>query len=116
MRDKKPPNRKARIKAMFVTGTEGLQPYINAQSHYSEDFKNFLNGCLEMQPEKRALPEQLIQVSISIYLYLYIYIFISLKTKNIWILIPFFFSVAYLYQKSRTSEKDGKCIERNLFK
>jgi len=60
MADKRPPNRKARIKAMFLSATEGLKPYVEEQKHYSEQFKDLLNRCLEIDPAKRATPDELL--------------------------------------------------------
>jgi len=59
MMDKKPPHRKARIKAMFINATEGLAPYVNDHPKFSKDFKSFLKMCLIMDPEKRATADEL---------------------------------------------------------
>jgi len=62
MADKKPPHRKSRVKAMFISGTEGLAPYvIERQPHYSQEFSDFLLLCLNMDPSQRATTEQLLQ-------------------------------------------------------
>eukprot|EP01119_Soliformovum_irregulare_P019522 TRINITY_DN619_c0_g1_i1.p1 TRINITY_DN619_c0_g1~~TRINITY_DN619_c0_g1_i1.p1 ORF type:complete len:554 (+),score=199.42 TRINITY_DN619_c0_g1_i1:14-1675(+) len=61
MADKKPPHRKARIKAMFLSATEGLMPYVEEQTKYSEDFKNFLEKCLQVDPTLRSTPEDLLK-------------------------------------------------------
>jgi len=60
MADKQPPNRKARIKAMFTTATEGLIPYVFEQTKYSGVFKQFLYLCLQLDPEKRSNAEELL--------------------------------------------------------
>ncbi len=62
MYDTKPPNRKARIQAMFITATEGLAGYVVEHEKYSNQFKEFLLLCLKMNPEERAKPEELLQV------------------------------------------------------
>lgn len=60
MADKKPPNRKARLKAMFTTGTVGLLPYLE-ESKYSDLFKDFLRQCLQQDPSQRATAQDLLK-------------------------------------------------------
>jgi serine/threonine protein kinase len=46
---------------MFVTATDGLQAHVKEQT-YSNEFKDLLLKCLEIDPEKRWTPDQLLQV------------------------------------------------------
>jgi len=56
MADKRPPSRKSRIKAMFLTATEGLEDFVREHTKYSQEFKDFLLLCLKMDPSERASP------------------------------------------------------------
>ena len=47
---------------MFSNATEGLIPYVEQQTKYSSLFKNFLEICLQMDPEKRPTPQELLSV------------------------------------------------------
>lgn len=53
----KPPNRKSPIKAMFLAATEGIT--IPHADKFSEDFKDFLGLCLQIDQTKRATPTEL---------------------------------------------------------
>jgi len=46
---------------MFVTGTEGIIPYVKSHPNFSTVFKEFLYLCLQMEPERRSLPSQLLE-------------------------------------------------------
>jgi serine/threonine protein kinase len=59
MANRKPPNRKTRIKAMFITATDGLESFVREQK-YSSEFKDFLLRCLKLVPEERETPSQLL--------------------------------------------------------
>eukprot|EP01116_Phalansterium_solitarium_P003353 TRINITY_DN14171_c0_g1_i1.p1 TRINITY_DN14171_c0_g1~~TRINITY_DN14171_c0_g1_i1.p1 ORF type:complete len:613 (-),score=109.05 TRINITY_DN14171_c0_g1_i1:279-2117(-) len=61
MADKKPPNRKSRIKALYVSGSQGLAPYVDQQARYTEEFKDFLRLCLVIDPAQRATPKELLK-------------------------------------------------------
>jgi serine/threonine protein kinase len=61
-----PPNRRSALKAMFVAGTEGYpQPFRNPNA-WSEDFKDFISRCLEIEPSRRATADELLAVRIII--------------------------------------------------
>jgi len=60
MADSEPPNRKSRIKSMFVVGSEGLIPFVQHHEKYSDLFKDFLVMCLQFDPTKRATPRELL--------------------------------------------------------
>lgn len=48
---------------MFNNATEGLLSYVEKREKYSTAFKEFLSLCLYLEPEKRATPVQLLDVS-----------------------------------------------------
>ncbi|KAK5578621.1 hypothetical protein RB653_008293 [Dictyostelium firmibasis] len=55
-----PPHRKSSLTAMFTTATEGCAG-LDRPERWSEQFTQFLNLCLEMDPSKRSTAEQLLK-------------------------------------------------------
>jgi len=60
MINRKPPNRKSSIKAMFVTAT-GDPPTAESPKDWSDNLHDFLSLCLKKNPAERATAEQLLQ-------------------------------------------------------
>ena len=58
-----PPHAKSSIKAMFTVGTEGYPQPFEKPKQWSEEFKEFLNLCLQMDPQNRPTSAELLQVS-----------------------------------------------------
>lgn len=56
----KPPNRKSPIRAMFYAATEGIK--IPHEDKLSDEFKDFLAQCLQIDQTKRATPTELKKV------------------------------------------------------
>lgn len=56
-----PPNRRSSIKAMFTAGTVGYPQPLEHSDRWSDHFKDFLNGCLRVDPSQRRTVKQLLQ-------------------------------------------------------
>jgi hypothetical protein len=56
-----PPNRRSSIKAMFTAGTGGYPQPFEQPERWTESFKDFLTGCLKVNPRDRLTVKQLLQ-------------------------------------------------------
>eukprot|EP00029_Vermamoeba_vermiformis_P005987 TRINITY_DN2228_c0_g1_i1.p2 TRINITY_DN2228_c0_g1~~TRINITY_DN2228_c0_g1_i1.p2 ORF type:complete len:324 (+),score=105.45 TRINITY_DN2228_c0_g1_i1:886-1857(+) len=56
---KEPPNSSSRLRAMYYIGTEGCKHHIPSRA--SEQARDFLGRCLEMDPSKRATADELLE-------------------------------------------------------
>jgi len=56
-----PPHAKSSIKAMFTVGTEGYPQPFEKPKLWSDEFKEFLSLCLQMDPQNRPSSAELLQ-------------------------------------------------------
>jgi serine/threonine protein kinase len=56
---KEPPNAASRLTAMFTAAVDGIKDAIPSRA--SEQARDFLSRCLELNPKRRATAEELLQ-------------------------------------------------------
>jgi len=78
MVEKSPPYHNCRsLRAMFNTATKGAPP-LKKPKKWSNEFKSFLSRSLEMDPDKRASADELLEVlSVSSFFSFFSFLFFS---------------------------------------